>query len=222
MPALNFSSSKVTPCFTTASGSQNLTLKVRSKIATKLFHCIHAELTTAVGLQLLHAVYIVEAFLYDLLQRKCVFNIVFIEQHSGLCVPAKVLPSNKYKFHLARAVIVRHLRIHLSKPYANVSVYEFESLQDARLTAYLKHAGAYFVLCHDGADAPSSQNSALGSKRGEMTKRSFRAAIASFMNNGYDVALINDLKFQDTKVCGHRYTLVQYTANLTHRSGRWS
>jgi hypothetical protein len=65
----------------------------------------------------------------------------------------------------------------------------------------MNEAGVYFAMCHDGAlahktvetetDPPSS---------GLVHKLAFRGLIRLFITKGYNVALINDITFADTKV----------------------
>ena len=138
------------------------------------------------GFQLLHAVYLVERFLKQLLDRKCKFKIVFYEHHSVSCIPPGTSVSNTNKFLLARAVIIRHLRT----TNLEIEVRIFPHVQDQRFLDYLAEQDVYFFMCHDGAGATPIADSTVH----------FRAFIRRFASEGYHIALINELHFKDSKV----------------------
>ena len=186
-----------------------------SKISTKLNSIVRAiELMTNLsldGFQLLHAVYAVEYFLNGLVQRKCNFDLVFFEKHEKLCIPRGTASSNATKYLLARAAIIRHLSVHLQKPQTSIEIHEFQSYNDPKFQQYLTASGVYFVMCHDGANpVPASQDPLILTKseaekiqvdHGEATRKiAFRIMICWFINQGYNVALINGLEWADTKV----------------------
>lgn len=178
------------------------------------------------GFQLLHAVYIVEKLLQDLLSRRCRFQIVCFDQNEELCVPPKA--DRKYwpKYALARSVISRHLARNLNS-HNGVVFKRFASFTDDKFMRYLNESGTYFVMCHDGAmpnTAGSMQplypdnrqdlqaydedqmllhetkETASSLSAGHLGKVQFRAMILWFMGNQYNVALINELQCADSKV----------------------
>lgn len=151
------------------------------------------------GFQLLHAVHIVETLLFGFLQRKCVFHVAFFDDHASGCVPINALSSQAYKYKLARAAVIRHLQINVPSNHPQVQIESFPSLESSSFSKYLQNSGAYFMMCHDGALTTSIAHDGSNPKI-EAAQKLFRAAIAFFMSEGYNVALINDLEFRDTKV----------------------
>ncbi|KAL8648795.1 MAG: hypothetical protein Q9226_005845, partial [Calogaya cf. arnoldii] len=162
------------------------------------------------GFQLLHAVYAVERFLQGLLQRKCVFHLVFFEIHKELCIPRATPPASRNKYLLARAIIIRHLEVHLHASHPTVKVYTFNSVHHSAFQEYLQASGAYFIMTHDGAN-PSPPNQDPQLKRQKLDSDSieseelrrrvmFRATIFAVIDQGYNIALIDGLEWMDTKI----------------------
>ena len=157
------------------------------------------------GFQLLHAAYLVERYLHNLQRRGCLFDIVFFEENSRLCVP----PSSKHesKYLVARAAILHHLQIRASCTDIQI----FQSPDDADFTQYLQDSACYFALCSDGANYKYSKQKSL-QLHGHTTqnteqdlshdkKLKLRTTIYSLMNHkGLDVALLSGLAWQDSKV----------------------
>ncbi|KAI4223032.1 MAG: hypothetical protein LQ349_007511 [Xanthoria aureola] len=162
------------------------------------------------GFQLLHAVYAVERFLQGLLQRKCVFHLVFFETHKELCIPRATPPASRNRYLLARAIIVRHLEVHLHASHPAVKIYTFSSVLDPLFQDYLKASGAYFIMTHDGANpCPPDQDPQLKGQesdiesieREEFRRRvMFRSSIFAMIDQGYNIALIDGLEWMDTKI----------------------
>ncbi|RYN78121.1 hypothetical protein AA0119_g13556, partial [Alternaria tenuissima] len=177
------------------------------------------------GFQLLHAVYIVEKFLQDLLSRRCRFQVVCFDQNEELCIPPNAGRTDWPKYALARSVIFRHLARNLNSD-ERVILKRFTSFMDDEFVQYLNDSGTYFVMCHDGAmpDASRShlalrsdggedlesyeddqvlpretKNSASSSSTGRLRKQNLRAMILWFISNRYNVALINELQCTDSK-----------------------
>ncbi|KAL9602428.1 MAG: hypothetical protein Q9219_001852 [cf. Caloplaca sp. 3 TL-2023] len=153
----------------------------------------------------------VEHFLQSLIQRKCVFHIVFFDVHQNLCVPRAISSANREKYLLARAVIIRHLTVHLPTSHPTTKIFVFESVLDHAFQDYLMASGAYFILTHDGAHpVPIEKDPQLLEKeepdleriRDEELRRraTFRTTIFYFIDHGYNVALIDGLEWMDTKV----------------------
>ena len=166
------------------------------------------------GFQLLHAVYAVEHFLQALLQRKCVFHLVFFGTHKELCIPRATPSQSRNKYLLARAIILRHLEVHLYLSHPTVKIYTFDSVLDPAFQDYLNAAGAYFIMTHDGANPlPLSKDSRLKhhnldvqSIESEEHRRRvmFRSSIFAVIDQGYNIALIDGLELMDTKVSDFR------------------
>lgn len=163
------------------------------------------------GFQLLHAVYAVEYFLQGLLQRKCVFHIVFFDVHEHLCIPRACPSALHEKYLLARSIIVRHLTSNLTKTHPTIKVLNFKSALDRAFQEYLTASGAYFIMTHDGANPVLLENDPqllkhdnvdLGLvEREDLQRRAaLRTTIFYFINHGYNVALIDGLEWMDTKI----------------------
>ena len=165
------------------------------------------------GFQLLHAVYAVEHFLQALLQRKCVFHIVFFEVHKELCIPRATPSVSRSKYLLARAIIIRHLEVRLHLSHPTVKIYTFSSALDPLFQRYLNASGAYFIMTHDGANpSPADKDPRLKGQKldvesiqsEELRRRvMFRTTIFAAIDRGYNIALIDGLEWMDTKVRDH-------------------
>jgi len=149
-------------------------------------------------------------------QRKCNFHIVFLNEHAELCIPRGTKPTDRAKYLLARSVIQRHLRVNLAESHPALAIHCFQSVQDAAFQNYLSNTGVYFVMCHDGAnpvplmadlDHEAKDNSEHSGIEAQETSRKikFRAMISILIQKGYNVALINGLDWQDTKVRATRF-----------------
>ena len=101
--------------------------------------------------------------------------------------------------------------MNLLESHPLIEIREFESVQSPIFLKYLRASGAYFLMCHDGANArPTFQDRSIQSKT-DNEKQSidyqethrrivFRIMIYALINQGYNVALINGLEWADTKV----------------------
>jgi hypothetical protein len=106
------------------------------------------------GFQLLHAVYAVETFLANLKRRRCVFHVVFFDEHAAFAVPPGVADVNE-KVAFAREAVRRHLeRVLAGDGEGEMSVYSFRGIGDPKFKDYLEERRPYFVMCHDGEDIP--------------------------------------------------------------------
>ncbi|KAI4203482.1 MAG: hypothetical protein LQ350_001820 [Teloschistes chrysophthalmus] len=163
------------------------------------------------GFQLLHAAYAVEQFLQGLIQRKSNFHIVFFDIHHDLCIPRGSPSALKSQYLLARAIIIRHLAVHLPSTHPAIRVHTFSSTLEPAFQEYLKASGAYFVMTHDGANPlPVDKDPRLSERPGlnldsiekqELQRRTkFRTTILDLINLGYNIALIDGLEWMDTKV----------------------
>lgn len=180
-----------------------------------LLHCFSDQhIDFDPGYQLLHASYTVEKFLHGLVSRGCNFHIAFFDEHQDLCVPQNVSPAINEKYLLARAAIIRHLRINLQNANSDIDINTFPAISSESFQQYLQKTDLYFVLCHDGASF-KDQRGRIAMQKGLNTlqdeddtscerqqryRSSFRTLIYSMMQQGYSTALINGLEWQDTKV----------------------
>ncbi|KAI9690668.1 MAG: hypothetical protein M1820_009928 [Bogoriella megaspora] len=153
------------------------------------------------GFQLLHACYLVESFLRGLIQRKCNFHIAFFGEHEELSVPSGVSDLQHQKFLLARTAIIRHLEKHLPRTSCNIELHKFLSINSIKFQDYLSETGIYFVMCHDGARNMQSEGTLFDKSLDDFKKVvARRTVISRFVRQGYNVALINGLGWQDTKI----------------------
>ncbi|KAI0617933.1 Dead deah box helicase like protein [Pyrenophora tritici-repentis] len=171
------------------------------------------------GFQLLHAVYIVEKFLQDLLSRRCRFQVVCFDQNEELCVPPNAGRTDWPKYALARSVIFRHLARNLSSD-KRVIFKRFTSFTDDEFVQYLNESGTYFVMCHDGAmpdaaEMSTSKSSWLDSYRLQITDHSLgRATVHEplYYAGGSNSALRSDSD-QDLKAYEEDQMLLRETKN---------
>jgi hypothetical protein len=177
-----------------------------------LLHCFDdAHIDFDPGFQLLHATYAVENFLSGLVARRCNFHIGFFDQNRELCIPQWATSSSRNKYLLARAAIIRHLRANLQSTHPEIAIHTFSSVRSEAFQQYVKATDLYFVMCHDGASSGVlrrqnlSANSEAEKNPEEMeaelkAKTKFRLLIYWFLDQGYNVALVNGLEWSDTKV----------------------
>jgi hypothetical protein len=178
------------------------------------------------GYQLLHASYAVEQFLQGLISRGCNFHIAFFDDHQDLCIPQDAPPAIAEKYLLARAAIIRHLRVNLPDVAPELEVHTFPSSSHNAFAEYLRLTDIYFVLCHDGASPKDSRKrmmlqkdlNALQDENQQLHERhqqyriSFRTFIYSMMQRGYSAALVNGLEWLDTKVST---TVLEHSRSMT-------
>ncbi len=150
-----------------------------------------------------------ESFLGRLVRRNCNYHVVFFDHHSRLCVPPHASARDASKYLLARSAIIRHLSQHLPDVQPLIEIHTFSSIQDDQFADYLKNAGIYFIMCHDGTEfsqkgqylsADASNQDAVTSRDGHAQMRDFKVLIWWSIRAGYNVALINGIEWRDTKV----------------------
>ncbi|PQE30888.1 DEAD DEAH box helicase protein [Rutstroemia sp. NJR-2017a WRK4] len=132
------------------------------------------------GFQLLHAVYVVERFLEDLSKRYCHFHIAFFEDTKT---------SHQGRYLLARTAIKQHLQRRLPESHPDVKVNSFTSLSSEEFQDYLHTTPINFIMAHDGTATAN-----------KLVKVVLRGMIWFFNTLKLNVALINRIKFRDTKV----------------------
>ncbi|RDW76742.1 putative DEAD/DEAH box helicase [Aspergillus mulundensis] len=174
------------------------------------------------GLQLLHATSLVEKFLANLRQRKCVFHVVFFADHAQACIPLDSGKERRRKYRLAREAILQHLTQNLATAVPEMQVKCFNNYQSTEFQQYLQSVGAYFLMCHDGstpfvvsealhipdddrkgveADSLNKDMEASSiSPKVWPTKIMMRSMIHWFICNGYNIAILNSLECRDSKV----------------------
>lgn len=159
--------------------------------------------------QLFHAVYTVELFLKKLLDRRCRFEVVFFDDHEFLSIPARINETDKWKFIVARPAIIRHLQKNLVE---TVPICQYPSILSPGFLQYLQNIGIYFVMAHDGARCD------------DHAKRIIRFSLRWFVSQGWNIALMNTVDFQDTKVNREHveYSFYLSTIGYQHSAGRSS
>lgn len=124
-------------------------------------------------------------------KRGCNFDIIFFNDVQQLCIAHGSLSSeNAYKYILARKIIIRHLSRSASEVSDGVrsQILEFDSLEDNRLHVYLKKHAVHFFLCHEGDESKGPDTVAL------------RSIIHWVISRGINVAILNHVQFQSSKV----------------------
>lgn len=152
------------------------------------------------GFQLLHATYNVENFLKKLVVRGCNFHVGFIDDHETLCIPPNAT-HHRQKYLLARTAIIRHLEANLPESNDQVTIKKFPSVLSKEFLGYLQETGMYFVMLHDGAHTVNKDSGEDEEKQARNAKKHLRFLVHWLVQHGYNVALMNDLQFVDTKVC---------------------
>lgn len=141
-------------------------------------------------------------------------------------MPAAANNDDVPKYCLARAVIMRHLLSNVPDN-CGIKFHSFESLNDKEFGKFLEASDANFVMIHDGAVAGHLKSKGTTDSElkggldnipvncgkaeeplGANTKASTRAVankfwlrvmISWFLANLYNVALINEMQFLDSK-----------------------
>lgn len=177
-----------------------------------LLHCFDdAHIDFDPGFQLLHAAYAVEKFLHGLAARRCNFHVAFFEQNRELCIPQWVSSDVRNKYLLARAAIIRHLRVNLPKSHPEIEIHIFPSVHSSAFAQYVAATDLYFVMCHDGSSSgvlrkrntqstSAAETSPEESENELRMKTMYRLLVYWFLDQGYNVALVNGLEWLDTKI----------------------
>lgn len=171
-----------------------------------MLRCFSDEnLDFAYGFQVLHATYIVEQTLNNLVKRKGNFQIAFFDSNRALCVPPSAKLSTLSKYYFARAAIIRHLQSHLPRSHPGITVHLFRSYTCSDFKQYLLKSAPYFIMAHDGAKSATRMGKHTMEDEGTSPvitawRTSLRRMILSFIACGFNVALLNGLEWRDTKV----------------------
>lgn len=151
------------------------------------------------GFQLLHAVYQIERFIQSLKRRKCYFYVTFFEEHADLAIPGRAQKKDLAKWKFARETLKRHLLETVNDQLEGEQLaYGFEGLGDPRFKQFLEAKRPYFFMAHDGDDVDEDEADESASVEDWRLKQ----VVKTYMEMGYNVALINQVKFEDTKVSG--------------------
>jgi ATP-dependent RNA helicase DDX60 len=130
-------------------------------------------------------------------------------ENAELCIPSGTAGTHRSRYLLARAIIKRHLAVHLPDAHPNLQVNVFSSLKSSEFQEYLRLCPIQFVMAHDGspksitsaplvhlpdADTPPADDDE------KWTKILLRGMIRSFNVHELNVALINRIEFRDSKI----------------------
>lgn len=171
----------------------------------------------------------VEKLLNDLILRKCRFHILCFQQNEFLCVPAAADSDDAPKYRLARAVIMRHLlsnvpgdcgiKFHSFESFnekefgdfLEASDAYFVMIHDGAVAGHLKSKGSKGTTDSEieggldnipgifrKAKEPLGTNTKAPA-RTITNKFWLRVMISWFLTNRYNVALINEMQFLDSK-----------------------
>ncbi|KAF2191898.1 hypothetical protein K469DRAFT_695990 [Zopfia rhizophila CBS 207.26] len=188
------------------------TSRYRDSILLDCFSDDHFNFNT--GFQLLHASYAVKSFLKGLVAQRCNFHIAFFDQHCNLRVPRFSSDTNREKYLLAHAAIIRHLQVNLKSTYPEIEIHVFPSIRSQAFAEYVKATDSYFIMCRDGTPVPAMNKRDIQSKdlralevedhtnnKAKLQmKIMFRLLIYWFMKRGHNAALVSGLEWRDTKV----------------------
>jgi len=118
-------------------------------------------------------------------------------ENAELCIPPGSPAEHRSRYLLARAVIKRHLTVHLPSMLPSVIVNSFYSLESRKFKGYLHDSPIHFVMAHDGA---SKKPNCTTTRSDKCSKILLRGVIWYFNTQKLNVALINQIEFRDSKV----------------------
>ena len=130
------------------------------------------------------------------LPRTIITNIT--TDNAELCVPSGQA-ARRSRYMLARKITIEHLRITLGVNVPSVKVLNFESVHSGHFVEFLERTSVAFFMVHDGA-LPTSGREVKQSSIDLAAKVAFRGLIQHFNKDGYNVALINQNEYRDSKV----------------------
>ena len=119
--------------------------------------------------------------------------LTFSLENSELIACAASNEKHASKYKLAREVIIRHLKSNLKKSHPDIDVRSFTSINSVEFDEYLRIVNVYFVMCHNGTLVANRGNP-------KMLSESCLLLIKGFMDRRYNVALINEIEWRDSKV----------------------
>lgn len=122
-----------------------------------------------------------------------------ISENAELCVPPGAA-ERRSRYMLARKVVIEHLRISLPVNVPSVQLHSFESVQSEEFVDFLEKSSVAFFMIHDGA-LPTTGREVKQSPLARAAKIALRGLIQHFNKDGYNVALINQNEYRDSKVC---------------------
>jgi len=102
------------------------------------------------------------------------------------------------------------LTIRLPISHPDIEIRNFQSVRSPGFRLYLESTGIYFVMCHDGASSTTATVKYKGQecnglerskdKDNHHEKVVLRGIIFWFISRGFDVSLVNEVEWRDSKV----------------------
>lgn len=120
------------------------------------------------------------------------------------------------KYSLARDIIYHHLENSVQNQFPELVVKTFESISSPEFQEHIHSVGVYFAMCHNGvvrnedSDGSDDEDEA---KEAEITQGKWLRVIQQFMSYDFNVAMINEIEWRDTKVRFHSF-LVSVSVKL--------
>ncbi|GAA5927004.1 uncharacterized protein JCM15063_000429 [Sporobolomyces koalae] len=147
--------------------------------------------------QLLHATWLLEKTVEELLKKDCSFEIVFFESQAPATLHAGEAAYSVAARQLARAVLLRRANLPGTK------VHRFASLQDDEWKAWYLHRRPMYYLGHDGG---------LQSTEGELQAERIliqRKHLYDTVHQSLPFVLLQAAEFTDTKINSYFYDVVK-------------
>ncbi|KAF3938955.1 hypothetical protein ABW19_dt0202301 [Dactylella cylindrospora] len=142
------------------------------------------------GPEVFHAVYVLEKFLANLKSRGCNFHILFFENRKFLCFNHKrVAVGHAWRYILIREAFIRHLQQNLAHDNP-VKIHLLKDVADPAFENYLEENKPYFCMAHDVT---------AGAGKGREQHLLQAGFLWWVMNNGFNVALLDQMEFRDSK-----------------------
>ncbi|BGP17637.1 hypothetical protein JCM10213_001289 [Rhodosporidiobolus nylandii] len=152
------------------------------------------------SLQLLHATWLLEKTVEELLKKDCTFEIVFFQSQSYATIrtgePEYITSARR----LARSILIRRSNL------PNIKVHQFESLGDEKWKAWYQRKRPMYVLGYDGG---------LQSKPDELEAERIliqRQNLYDTVHQSLPYVLLQAAEFTDTKINAYFYDIVRGTA----------
>ncbi|VDC05091.1 unnamed protein product [Peniophora sp. CBMAI 1063] len=148
--------------------------------------------------QILHALYILEKFLHDLIKREAVFDIVFFDDLRHPTISGGTSQYTTASRGLARAMLFNHLVKY--KDTMKLEVHVFKNLDDPEWKEYHRRVRPMFIMTNDGGAGDD-----LGSfeARYLLVQRMF--VMRLLVTEGIAVTLLKGSEFIDLKVFSFVY-----------------
>ncbi|GAA5898544.1 hypothetical protein JCM6882_007811 [Rhodosporidiobolus microsporus] len=150
--------------------------------------------------QLLHATWVLEKTVDELLKKDCTFEIVFFDNQSHATIHTGESDYITSARRLARAILLRRANLPHTK------VHQFESVQDEKWTAWYEHKRPMYALGYDGG--LETKTGALEAERILIQRQNLYDSV----HQALPYVLLQAAEFTDTKINAYFYDVVRGTA----------